>query len=254
MTDRPADAQRFPVESFAWPAGRRAAVSLTFDDARQSQVATGIPILGRHGLRGTFFVSIGSLEQRPDDWKRAAETGHEIANHTLTHPCSGNFGFAHGNALELYTLDRMEDELTEASETIEQLVGVRPRTFAYPCGQTYVGRGENARSYVPLVARHFLAGRNAFDEIHNDPTFCDLAQLFSLDADQKGLDTLLGWVGAARAAGGWLILMVHDIGGDGRQTINAQVLDSLCRELTATPDVWVDTMAAVAEHIAATRR
>jgi hypothetical protein len=47
------------------------------------------------------------------------------------------------------------DELLAANETLEELLGVRPRTFAYPCGQRFVGAGENTRSYVPVVARHF---------------------------------------------------------------------------------------------------
>ena len=40
-----------------WFPGRaKAAVSVTFDDARPSQLDRGIPILDRHGVRGTFYV------------------------------------------------------------------------------------------------------------------------------------------------------------------------------------------------------
>jgi peptidoglycan/xylan/chitin deacetylase (PgdA/CDA1 family) len=171
--------------TFHWPEGRQAAVSLSFDDARLSQVDLGLGVLDACGVKATFYVSIGNLRQRLDGWRAAAAAGHEIGNHTLTHPCSGNFPFARGKALEDYTLDGMEAELLGANDEIRRLLGVVPRTFAYPCGQTYVGRGPGVQSYVPLVARHFLVGRAAFNETHNDPGFCDLAQAFSLDGDGK---------------------------------------------------------------------
>ena len=41
---------------FPWPEGARAAVSLSFDDARPSQVDVGLPIFDRHGVKVTFFL------------------------------------------------------------------------------------------------------------------------------------------------------------------------------------------------------
>ena len=173
-------------EPFAWPEGKRVAVSLTFDDARLSQVDVGLPVLDRHDVRATFYVSLPQLGQRLDHWRKALDTGHEIGNHSLEHPCSGNFTWARQKALEDYTLERMRQELEQASAEIERLLGVRPTTFAYPCGQTFVGRDTNTRSYVPVVAEAFLVGRRAYDEIANDPRFCDLARATGMELD--GLD------------------------------------------------------------------
>ena len=39
--------------AFPWPDGARAAVSLTFDDARPSQVDVGLPVFDRHGVKVT---------------------------------------------------------------------------------------------------------------------------------------------------------------------------------------------------------
>jgi len=240
--------------SFAWPEGTRAALSLSFDDARASQLDRGMPILDAHGARATFYVSIGPLRERLDAWRAAATRGHEIANHSLSHPCSGNFPFARERPLEHYTLEQMERELLDAGDAIERLVGVRPATFAYPCGQTFVGRGEGTRSYVPLVARHFVVGRWAFNEIHNDPAFCDLAQATSLEADDKPFDHLKGLLDRAIAAGGWLILFGHEIGEGGHQTTIADALDALCSyALDPASGVWLDTVAAVGSHVAQAR-
>ena len=240
--------------TFEWPDGKRAAVSLSFDDARLSQVDRGLAILDRCGARATFYVSIASLDQRLDAWKQAVAAGHEIGNHTLNHPCSRNFPFARPKALEDYTLERMEGELLDANEAIRQRLGVAPTTFAYPCGQTFVGRGEQVRSYVPLVARHFLAGRAAFNETHNHPAFCDLAQLFSRDGDARGLNELKAMVDTAADAGGWLILMGHEIGGEtaAHQVTNAEALAGVCAYCQdPARGIWLDTVAAVGEYVRA---
>jgi peptidoglycan/xylan/chitin deacetylase (PgdA/CDA1 family) len=156
---------------FSWPAGKRAAISLTFDDARFSQIDNGLPLLDEYGTKATFYVN-----------------GHEIGNHTMTHPCSGNFPFARERALENYTLDKMRYELQESNNIIERLLGVRPVSFAYPCGQKFVGRGRNLKSYVPLIAEEFLAGRGWMDEWSNDPAFCDMAQLMGVELDGKDFE------------------------------------------------------------------
>ena len=170
-------------EDFRWPEGKRAAISLTFDDARHSQITNGLPLLDKYDTKATFYVSIPNMEGRLEAWKAAAANGHEVGNHTLTHPCSGNFPFVGDRALEDYTLEKMRHELTESNTTIERLLDVRPVSFAYPCGQKYVGRGRNLKSYVPLVAEKFVSGRGWMDEWANDPAFCDMAQLMAMELD-----------------------------------------------------------------------
>src|SRR5512137_968552 len=143
--------------TFRWPAGKRAAISLTFDDGRPSQIDNGVPLFDRHGVKVTFYVSPSGVRERLPGWKKAAAGGHEIGNHSMNHPCSGNFPWARQHALEDYTLERIRAEMTEANKSVQELVGVTPHTFAYPCGETYVGRGRNLKSYVPLVAELFRA-------------------------------------------------------------------------------------------------
>src|SRR5687768_1862238 len=112
--------------SFAWPGGRRAALSITFDDSEPTQVDVGVPMLNDYGIRGSFYVSFRHLHKRVEAWKRASAGGHEIGNHTATHPCSGNFAFARHNALEDLSIEQMERELTGATETIRATLGVTP--------------------------------------------------------------------------------------------------------------------------------
>ena len=243
------------TQAFEWPEGKRAAVSLSFDDARPSQIDPGIEILNALGARATFYVSPANMAPRLAEWRQAAADGHEIGNHSLHHPCSGNFAFARDKALEDFTLERMEADLLGANEEIHRLLGVTPTTFANPCGQTFVGRGQGVRSYVPLVARHFRVGRGAFNEAPNDPAFCDLAQTFSMEADRKTPDELRALCDRTAEEGGWLVLFGHEIGPPGRhQTVAAESLRALCaRALAPGSGIWLDTVAAVGEHVRAAR-
>jgi peptidoglycan/xylan/chitin deacetylase (PgdA/CDA1 family) len=237
-----------------FPEGKRAAISLSFDDARLSQADEGLPLFQRLGMRATFYVSLAAAEKRRDAWRQAIAEGHEIGNHTVSHPCSGNFPFARRRALEDYTLGQMEAELLDANDRIEQMLGVRPTTFAYPCGQTYVGRGEGLHSYIPLVAKHFLAGRLFMSEWHNDVSYCDLAQVFGISSDNHDFETIQPLLDAAVQDGGWMVLAGHEIGSQvARQTTRIGMLEALARYCEQRPEIWVDTVANVAAHAKASR-
>jgi len=237
-------------DNFHWPEGKRAAVSLSFDDARLSQVDRGLPILDAYGVKATFYVAPYRVEQRLSGWKKAVANGHEIGNHTLNHPCTGNFPWSREKALEQYCLEDAERELDEANAAIERLLGVKPTTFAYPCGQKFVGRGLSVKSYVPLVAERFVVGRGAFDEVANDPAFCDLAQVTGIDMDGLNFEQVRQLVEQAVADGRWLVFFGHEVGEPGRQTTFASALDAFCRYAQDPANgLWLDTVAAVGQYI-----
>jgi peptidoglycan/xylan/chitin deacetylase (PgdA/CDA1 family) len=237
-------------EPFRWPAGKRAALSLTFDDARLSQIDTGLALLDKYGIKATFYVSLDNLEKRLEGWKRAVASGHEIGNHSRTHPCTGNYEFSLKNALEDYTLPMMEKELDGASADIQRLLGVTPLTFAYPCGQKFVGRGREVKSYVPLVAERFIVGRGYLDEAANDPVFCDLAQAAGRGFDDLNYEQVKKLIVQARQQGRWLILVGHEIGAPAFQTTHAAALEALCQYARDPANgLWVDSVAAIGKYI-----
>lgn len=239
-----------PSVRFAWPEGKRVAVSLSFDDARPSQVDVGVPILNEQGVRATFYVSTSRVPERLGAWKEAIAAGHEIGNHSMRHPCTGNFPFAREKALEEYTLAQMAAELDQANAEIRRLLGVDAMTFAYPCGQKFVGRGEQVRSYVPLVAERFIAGRGWRDEGPNDPAFCDPAQLMTMELDGLTFEQLKALIDAAAEKGFWLVLCGHDIGPEGRQTVRADTLRAFCEYARDSRNgIWVDTVANITQYV-----
>ena len=230
-------------------------MSLSFDDARPSQVDVGAAVLDRYGVKVTFFLVPASAEQRRAGWKKIAAAGHELGNHSLDHPCSGNFAWSRQKALEDYTLDKMRQQLVGANARLREMFGTTPETFAYPCGQTFVGRGRETRSYVPLVAETFLAGRGWLGESPNDPAFCDLAQVLGMEMDGKEFEQLLPLLEQTRKAGAWLVLAGHDIGEGGPQTTRVAMLDKLLPWLRDPANgFWAAPVGAVARHIEQQRR
>lgn len=233
-----------------WPGGKHAGLSLTFDDARHSQVDWATPILDRYGVRATFYVLPSMLRYRLQGWKAALTAGHELGNHTVSHPCSYNYPFSQGNALEDYTLERLERELVQASQGLEAFTGRQPTSFAYPCGQRFVGRGKATQSYVPLVAEHFLVGRGFLDEMPNDPLRCDMAQVSGVAADGKGLERLRTEINSAVEGGRWLVLVAHDVVGElGAQTMTTDVLEGVCHHASGLPELWTDTVSAIGSQL-----
>ena len=241
--------------AFQWPEGKRVAVSLSFDDARFSQVEGGTDLLDKYGVKGTFYIVPETAKERLDGWKKAVASGHEIGNHSLVHPCTGNFAWSREKAIEDYTLARMRLELTECNKQIEQLLGVKAKSFAYPCGQTYVGRGAGTKSYVPVVAGIFASGRGWLDEGPNDPAFCDFAQLTGMEMDGKDFPAIRSILESARENGAWVILAGHEMGESGPQTTRLSMLAQLI-EYAKDPanGVWLAPVGTVAEYVKAHRK
>jgi peptidoglycan/xylan/chitin deacetylase (PgdA/CDA1 family) len=237
-----------------WPEGKRVAVSLSFDDARPSQMDVGLPLFDKYGVKVTFYVNPRSLDKRLDAWKDAAAKGYEIGNHSTSHPCSGNFSWSREHALENYTLTLMENEMDSANTDTERLLHVKPTTFAYPCGEKFVGRGPDTKSYVPLVAKRFRAGRGFRDEAANSPMFCDMAQIFGVDSDGMSFDEIKKAVLAAEKDGAWLVLAGHEIGARGNQTTEAAVIEQFLKYAKDPANgIWLDTVDNISKFILAQR-
>jgi peptidoglycan-N-acetylglucosamine deacetylase len=243
---------------FSWPEGKKMALSLTFDDARPSQVDIGIPLLDEYDVKATFYVLHRNMMRRPDGWKQAVSNGHEIGNHSLRHPCSGNHTWAMNNSLEdHYTLERMRMELDSANKLIYESLGVTPVSYAYPCGYTFVGRGVNTQSYIPVVASLFKTGRGWVDEVPNDPVFSDMAQLTGIPLDAQSFEEILKVIESAKRRGAWLILGGHEIGEEGTGDIYTSyinVIRAIC-EYAKDPanGIWIDNVENIATYVTKTR-
>src|SRR5882672_10695914 len=110
-----------------WFENKKAAASLTFDDAVNGQFTVALPLLNQYGFKATFFVTIRIIPEQLGDWhliKEASAAGHEIANHTLNHPY-----------LHKLDDDSIRKELVLSNQLID--LNIQPHksvTMAYPYG------------------------------------------------------------------------------------------------------------------------
>lgn len=228
-----------------WPA--RGALSLTYDDGLPAHLDAAVPDLESAGLRGTFFIptrQLGScLADRAAEWRAVAGRGHEIGNHTQYHPCGAGPAWVKPNfCLEAYSLARMESELTAANDELDAATGsAAARSFAYPCGQSYVGPARE--SFRPMAGRLFAACRGAGERRPIDPFDYDRAFLpaWTVRATTPLAD-VLAFADEAAAAGKWGVLVFHGVGeaGDGLTVARAthQAIVDYVARLASGGGLW----------------
>lgn len=232
----------------AWPGGARAAVSLTYDDGLDSQLDNVIPALAKRDFKATFFLTKENMEARLADWRTVAAAGHEIGDHTVSHPCE----------LKDYTADRFaQEEVVGAESFLDAGFGTdHQRVFAYPCGVIALGRGpalEAQLRYISVLRGRFAAARAA-DGDPNDPRrvgrdrFLLNAVAPTYDKDDPRL--AIDYVRKALAWGFWAILVFHDVLpkrlGDGDTSIASH--DLILDWIKARP-IWCAPMRSVLREL-----
>ena len=100
-------------------------VSLSFDAAWGNEdTQTLIDILERYGVKATFFVVGDWVEKYPESVKALSDAGHEIMNHSDTHP--------HMSKL---SREQIRQEIESCNDKIEAITDVRPTLFRAPYGE-----------------------------------------------------------------------------------------------------------------------
>jgi peptidoglycan/xylan/chitin deacetylase (PgdA/CDA1 family) len=247
-------------DRWRWPDDAPAAISLTYDDGNENNLDQAIPDLEELGFRGTFYLQTGrpQVRNRSDDWRKAFLRGHEIGNHTVTHPCRAE-GYGANipewlppeRRLENYSADDIERELADAALWLDEHVGKDPkRTFAHPCCATAIGVVPDEASYDAAIRRHASAARVGGQRV-NDPFTADLMRIASFGVNEPTAEELIGFCEQARERRGWTVIMFHGIGGPSHTTAR-DVHRNLLEYLRAN-HYYVRPLRDVARHIADTR-
>jgi peptidoglycan/xylan/chitin deacetylase (PgdA/CDA1 family) len=66
---------------------KKVIIVLTYDDGLASQLDIAIPQLDSLGFKATFFLTGYVGPKTIPRWRQVALKGHELANHSLYHPC-----------------------------------------------------------------------------------------------------------------------------------------------------------------------
>ncbi len=231
--------------------GKRAAVVLTYDDALNVHLDHAIPDLNQYNLKGTFYLSAAfpGSKNRIEDWKKAAQQGHELGNHTLYHPCDatkpGREWVNPVQDLSKYTTEKLMREIEMTNTFLEALDGQKDRTFAYTCGDMNTSDG----SFKEDLKEVFVAARGVEGKLGKMGSI-DLFNIDSYGAEGKTGAELIALVEKAKAENAFITILFHGVGGEHNLNVDRKAHQELVEYLYKNQDdLWVTTMLEAAMHI-----
>jgi len=181
-------------------------VSLTFDDGYFSAYSKGVPILDAAGLKCTFYTITTLVGDTADGYVTQTQlqslykNGHEIGNHTRTHP-----------ALSTVSPAQLTSETSGAQQDLTAW-GYNPTTFAYP----YDDYGGSSTSAVvaAVKASGVRGARDSDYGGYNNATSFPLlldSMPSEYDLGTDNVATVTGWIQQAVANKMWVIILWHRV-------------------------------------------
>ncbi|MCK9860854.1 polysaccharide deacetylase family protein [Paenibacillus sp. ATY16] len=176
------------------------AVAFTFDDGPNPVYTPELlEIFAEAGGKATFYMIGEQIAAHPEVARLVHEQGHEIGNHSYTHP----------NMTELSD-EELESELSRTEELIKQVTGTRAATMRLP----YLAGDERVQAILEREGYPSIGALN----------------MDAKDWDMPGVDHILETT--RREVRNGSILIFHDGFGDRSQSVEA--VRVLTKELTAS--------------------
>jgi peptidoglycan-N-acetylglucosamine deacetylase len=99
-------------------------IAMTFDDGPHATLTPKLlDLLAARHIKATFFVLGECVEQNPEVLRRAAREGHEIGNHSWSHP-----------QFTRLSDEAIRSQLRRTDDAIKAITGKRPTLFRPPYG------------------------------------------------------------------------------------------------------------------------
>jgi peptidoglycan-N-acetylglucosamine deacetylase len=138
----------FAPSVYRGPASRKA-LAITFDDGPSESTPELLRVLAGHGVAATFFQCGANVERLPEIARAVVGNGHEVGNHSHTHP---RFYFQRPAFIR--------DELTRAQEAIKETTGVSAALYRAPFGVRWPGMRDAQRRLGLLGVMWTVIGRD----------------------------------------------------------------------------------------------
>jgi peptidoglycan/xylan/chitin deacetylase (PgdA/CDA1 family) len=269
------------VTTYPWPAGKQAALAITFDmDAEAAVLAvddtfarrpsvmshqqygpvTGVPrllgLLEDLGIRASFFIPGFSAERHPQTVRAVAGAGHEVGHHGYLHRPPGLIDAATERA-----------ELERGLDALDRVAGVRPTVFRAPWWET------SEATFDLLLEHGFTCDSSLFDRDTPYPlavgagAIVEVPVSWALDDWEKYaflpdpptgsgviepparvLETWWEEIEAYLEAGGCCVITMHPF-LSGRPS-RARALRTLLERAKDVPELWIATVGDIAAHCA----
>ena len=113
-----------PSITFDWVHLDGPYIALTFDDGPSAKLTPKLlDLLAAHHIKVTFFLIGENVAENPQIVAREVREGHEVANHSWSHPNFGKMGD-----------DAVRSQIKRTNDAIETAAGVRPTLLRPPYG------------------------------------------------------------------------------------------------------------------------
>jgi peptidoglycan-N-acetylglucosamine deacetylase len=117
------------VAPSVWHGNRkRPAIALTFDDGPSESTPALLKLLAEHKAKATFFMCGQNVRRLKEIAQAVSAAGHEIGNHTDSHP-----------ALYLKSPGFIDREVLAAQDSISRITKTNPKLFRAPYGVRWPG-------------------------------------------------------------------------------------------------------------------
>ncbi|MCX7797222.1 MAG: polysaccharide deacetylase family protein [Melioribacter sp.] len=221
-------------EIATWYGFRSAAVTYTFDDNCYNQLAKVVPMFDEYGFKLTLFT----VTNWNPDWRglqKAADNGHEIASHTVTH-----------TSLNSLSNDRQNDELLNSQVNINsKILNQKCITLAYP----YCNTGN-----IDIVKKYYIAARGCQGYIE-DSTPSNFYNISSIICGSQGsVKTSYDFKSRVESTArkkGWCVYLLHGIDNDGGYSpLSSDTLRKSLDYLKVNEDkFWVTSFVNAVKYI-----
>lgn len=163
-------------------------VALTFDDGPDPvHTRQVLEILDRYGARATFFCVGHHVSALPDEVRRIVAAGHELGNHSWSHPF-----------LPDLTAGQLREQIDRTGEAVARVTGEFPTRFRPPYGGL-------TPEVLATLAEH--------------PTVLTLWDVDSRDWARPGAESIAATV--LESAGPGSVVLMHEGAGERSQTVRA---------------------------------
>jgi peptidoglycan-N-acetylglucosamine deacetylase len=180
-----------------WGGSDKKKIALTFDDGPDARYTPGIlDTLEYYHAPATFFVIGMNGSANPDLLQRIVKEGHELGNHTFTHP---NIALTPHKQLKL--------ELNATQRLLESKLGLRTLLFRPPYAEDVEPETPDQVEPVRYTGRlgYYTIGMQI------DPD----------DWQRPGVDKIVKSAVDQAVSGQGNVVLLHDSGGDRSQTVAA---------------------------------
>jgi peptidoglycan-N-acetylglucosamine deacetylase len=231
--------------------GKQCAVVLTYDDALNVDLDNVVPCLDSVGFKGTFYL-IGEspvVSKRLSEWRLIAKRGHELGNHTLTHPCDGSFQgrswVSPENDLSKYSFNRVVNEIRVTNTLLQAIDGKTERTFAFPCGDLKI----DTISFYSTLEHDFVGARGVRSSLQS-LNMVDLDNIDCFGINGQSGTYMIDLVNKAMETHTLLVFLFHGVGGEHNINVSLEAHRQLIQYLKQHEnEIWIAPMVEVAKFI-----